>query len=246
MPFALLPVSTHISVPLAHEFVPVLHVLPGWQAAPAVHVLQRPLLHTMLVPHTVPLGLLPVSAHTDAPVTHDVVPVRHAFVGWQLAPAVHATHVPLLHTRFVPHTAPFTRFVPLSAHVIVGEHDVNPAWHGLTGVHASPAVHPTHWPLLHTMLVPQVVPLATFPEALHTGAPVLHAVVPVRQGWFATAQLAPMVQLPHTPVALQTRLMPHDVPAARFVPLSVHCGVPVEHASVPRWHALVGAHAAPV
>ena len=113
------------------------------------------------------------------------------------------------------------------------------------GVHASPAVHETHAPALHTMLVPQLVPFATLPDGVHTGAPVLQVVIPVRQGWPVTAQLAPAVQFPQTPVALQTRLVPHDVPAARFVPVSVHCAVPVEHTSVPAWQGFAGAHVAP-
>jgi hypothetical protein len=116
----------------------------------------------------------------------------------------------------------------------------------LVGAHASPVVHATQAPALHTRLVPQLVPFATFPDAVHTDAPVLQVVVPVRQGWLEMVQLAPAVQLPQVPVALQTRLVPHDVPAARFVPVSVHCGVPVEHASVPAWQRLVGAHVAPV
>jgi hypothetical protein len=127
VPFALLPVSAHTIVPVAHEFVPVLHVLPGWQLVPAVQAAHVPLLQTWLVPHDVPFALLPVSAHTDAPVTHDVVPVRHMFVGWQLAADVHATHAPLLQTRLVPQTDPLTRLVPLSAQVMVGAQDVKPA-----------------------------------------------------------------------------------------------------------------------
>ena len=73
------------------------------QAPPAVHATQAPLLHTRLVPHVVPFATFPVSAQTEAPVTHDVAPVRHGFVGWQLAPAVHAPQTPLLQTRLMPH-----------------------------------------------------------------------------------------------------------------------------------------------
>jgi hypothetical protein len=246
VPLALFPLSAHVIAPVAQEVVPFLHGFVGWQTVPAVHAEQVPLLQTRFVPQAVPLDLLPVSAHTDAPVTHEVVPVLHTFVGWQLAPAVHATHVPLLQTWLVPHTVPLTRLVAASAQVMVGEQDVNPAWQRLVGVHANPAVHETQPPALQTMLVPQLVPFATFPEAAHTGAPVLQVVMPVRHGWPETVQLAPAVQLPQVPVALQTRLVPHGVPAARFVPVSVHCGAPVEHARVPIWQALVGAQVAPV
>ena len=53
-----------------------------------------------------------------------------------------------------------------------------PAWHGFAGVQASPVVHGMQVPELHTMFVPQEVPLATFADSTQTGAPVLHAVVP--------------------------------------------------------------------
>ena len=106
-------------------------------------------------------------------------------------------------------------------------------------------MQPTHTPLLHTMLVPQALPFATFPAAWHTGVPVVQTVIPVRQGWPVTVQLAPVAQIPHVPVALHTRLSPQDVPAARFVFVSVHCGVPVEHTSVPAWQGFVGAQVAP-
>lgn len=245
VPLALLPVSAHADTPEAHEVAPVLQVLPGWQAVPAVQAAHAPLLHTRLVPHAVPLALLPIPEHTDAPVTHEVVPVLHTFVGWQLAPAVHATHAPLLQTRLVPHTDPLTRLVPVSAQVMVGAHDVKPAWQGLVGVHASPAAQPTQTPLLQTRLVPQPVPFATFPDATQTGAPVVHVFVPVRQGRVEIVQLAPTVQVPQVPVPLQTRLSPHAVPGARFVPVSVHVGEPVEHASVPMWQVLAGAQVAP-
>jgi hypothetical protein len=117
--------------------------------------------------------------------------------------------------------------------VMVGAQDVKPAWHGLVGVQARPAVHATHAPALHTMLVPQAVPFWTFPASTQTGAPVLQVIAPLRQGRPEMAQVASAVHSPHVPVALQTRLLPHVVPAATFTPVSVHCGVPVVHDSVP-------------
>jgi hypothetical protein len=100
-------------------------------------------------------------------------------------------------------------------------------------VHASPTVQETQVPELQTMFVPQVVPLATFADSTQTGAPVLHAVVPVRQGLPLTAQIAPCLQSTHMPAALQTLSWKQLVPTARFVPLSVQVGVPVEQASAP-------------
>ena len=65
-------------------------------------------------PHCAPCPLLPLSTQTDEPVEHDVVPVLHGFVGWQVWPAVHETQLPLLHTRFVPQVVPSATFDPLS------------------------------------------------------------------------------------------------------------------------------------
>ena len=100
-------------------------------------------------------------------------------------------------------------------------------------MHDIPAVHGTQLPVLQTMLVPHVVPLATFPDSAQTGAPVLHVVAPVRHGLPETVQDPPTVQSPQAPAALQTLFVPQLVPAATSVPLSLQTGVPVEQASVP-------------
>jgi hypothetical protein len=113
----------------------------------------------------------------------------------------------------------------------------------LLGWQDIPAVHDTQLPLLHTRFVPHEVPLATLPDSAQTGTPVLQVVVPVRQGLPETVQAAAAVQLPQTPVALQTLFVPQLVPAATSVLLSLQTGVPVEQASVPLWQALVvGVH----
>lgn len=217
----------HVSVPVWQG------LLVGVQAPPAVHATQLPALHTMFVPHDVPFATLPVSAQTEVPVTHEVAPVLQRFSGWQLAPAVQGVHVPLLQTMFVPQVVPLTRFRFVSEHVIVGEQACVPAWHGFAGVQVDPTVHDTQAPPLHTRFVPQEVPLATFPDSAQTGAPVLHVVVPVRQGLPETAQLAPTVQATHAPAALQTMFVPQLVPAATRVPLSVQTPEPVVQESVP-------------
>jgi hypothetical protein len=43
----------------------------------------------------VPAGRCPFALQTGAPVEQSSVPVSHEFVGVQLIPAMHATHVPL-------------------------------------------------------------------------------------------------------------------------------------------------------
>jgi hypothetical protein len=101
------------------------------------------------------------------------------------------------------------------------------------GIHVSPAVHDTQLPELHTRFVPHEVPFATFPCSTQTGTPVLHVVVPVRQGLPVTVQLAPTLHAPHAPTALQTLSVPQLVPAGTSRFLSLQTGVPVEHASIP-------------
>ena len=106
-------------------------------------------------------------------------------------------------------------------------------------------MHATQTPVLHTMLVPHDVPLATSADSVQTTAPVVHETVPVRHGLPVIAQVAPAVHEAHVPVLLHTMLVPQLVPAATLVFLSVQVGVPVEQASAPAWHLFVGVQAAP-
>lgn len=193
-PAGALPLSAHLDVPDAHDVFPVLQGFEGWQVALAVHALQLPALHTLLDPHALPFEALPVSAQTEVPVTHEVTPVRQAFDGWQPAPEVHETQVPLLQTLFIPQAEPLARFLPVSEQLMLGEQTVTPAWQGFGAVQASPAAQTTHVPLLQTMLVPQDIPLATLPASVQTGTPLSHATAPVRQGLPETTQLMPTLQ----------------------------------------------------
>jgi hypothetical protein len=75
--------------------------------------------------------------------------------------------------------------VPLSALLPVSEQvwlpvlqELVPLWHGFAGTQATPDVHDTQLPALHTKLVPQLVPSALL-LAVHTGLPVEHEMVPV-------------------------------------------------------------------
>lgn len=216
------------------------------QLPPAEHETQLPSLQTLFVPQEVPLATVPVSAQTEAPVTQEVVPVRHGFVGWHCAPDVHDTHMPALQTLFIPHSVPLARFLPVSEQVMVGAQTVMPAWQALPlGVQAIPAVQETQLPSLQTMLVPQEVPLVKFPDSVQTGTPVPQAIAPVRQGLPLTVQLAPAWQATQLPLLLQTLSVPQLVPAATGVVLSVQTGAPVEHESDPWWQALAGTQAAP-
>ncbi len=249
-PFATaVPVSLHTETPVVHDVTPVSHGLVGVHATPAVHPEQTPLSQTWLAPHAAPFATdVPVSLHTATPVVQTMLPVWHWLAGVQLVPVVHAVHEPLSHTWLVPHVVPFVTAVPVSVHTPTPVvHTMLPTSQGLGGVHEAPALHAAHVPLSQTWPVPHVVPLAALfavPVSVHTGLPVVQLVLPAWQG-FVGVQLAPVVQPTHAPLS-QTWLVPHEVPLATFVFVSVHTAVPVEQLVVPRSQGLVGVHDAPV
>jgi hypothetical protein len=82
------------------------------------------------------------------------------------------------------------------------------------------------------MFMPQDEPSAALSVVVHTEAPVEHDVVPtlhfVPAGVHARSA-AQSTQLP----ALQTLSVPHEVPAATAVPVSLHVGVPPAQDKVP-------------
>ena len=123
VPPALFVLSTHAWEPVAHENVPFLHMLVGWQAMLIVHVPQVPApSHTMLVPHAVPGPLLVLSVHTGAPVAQDMVPFLQPFEGWHV-PVAQATHVAAL-----VQTIPIPQAVPVGLFV-VSMHSCDPVSH---------------------------------------------------------------------------------------------------------------------
>jgi hypothetical protein len=220
---ASLPVSVHVDTPVEHDVVPVWQTFAGVHATPAVHEPQVPLSHTSLLPHEVPLATsFPVSVHVDTPVEHEVVPVWQTLAGVHVRPAVHALHEPVSHTSFVPHVVPLGALLPVSLQTDTPvEHEVVPVWHGLLGVHATPAVHALHEPLSHTLLAPHVAPLARLvPVSVHVETPVEHDVVPVWHG-LAGAHDSPAVHALHEPLS-HTSLVPHEVPLAALVSWSTH------------------------
>jgi hypothetical protein len=224
VPFALLPPSTQVIVPVAHDVVPTLQLLVGFVVhdEPAVQAPHPPLLQTMFVPHELPFGLLPASTQVMVPVRQDVAPFLQLLVGFVVhdVPAVHALQAPPLQTRFVPQAVPFALLAPSTQVIVPVEQDVVPVLQLLVGLvaHDEPAVHALHAPLLHTPFVPHAVPFATFPVSAQATTPVTHEVVPFLHrldGW----QPTPGVQMPHVPL-LQTMFVPQVVPLARFRPVS--------------------------
>ncbi len=216
------------------------------QASPALQTLHTPSLQTEPAPQIVPFGSWArgSSTQTDAPVEHEVTPPRHGsgFVA-QATPAVHETHAPPLHTRFVPQMVPsasWTTGLSTQTDVPVA-HEVTPPRHGSAFVsQASPAVHDVQAPPLHTWFVPQAVPSASCASgsSTHTDAPVEHEVLPPRHGSGLVAHARPAVHDEHAP-ALQTRFVPQLVPFARSAP-STQTEVPVAHDVTPRLHAVSG------
>jgi hypothetical protein len=171
--------------------------------------------------------------HVDTPVAHEVDPVLQRFVGWQVFPAAQDEHVPALHTLSVPQGVPSPTAIPVSTQLTAGEHAIVPEWHALAGTHERPCEHAMQAPPLHTLSVPHGVPFGVLPDSIQTGAPVLHAVVPVRHALPATEQVDPAVHATQAPVELHTLSVPHDAPTGTFIPVSVHVGVAPEQLSVP-------------
>jgi hypothetical protein len=240
-------VSTQVGAPEEQLMEPTWHAFEGVHELPVVHAPQDPLSQTSFVPHDVPLAtLVSVSTHADVPDAQDVVPAWHGFVGVHEVPAVHAEHAPLSQTLFVPQDVPFAAVLPVSLQT--GKPDVQtvvPTSHAFVGVHAAPGVHPPHAPALQNSLVPQAVPLvAAVPVSVQVAVPDAHDVSPTSHG-FAGVHAVPAVHAPHAPSS-HTSFVPHDVPFATVVPVSLQTGEPVVHDVVPVWHAFDGVHGAPV
>jgi hypothetical protein len=158
---------------------------------------------------------------------------------------VQATHAPDKQTRFVPQPVPSWTDALVSVQVAVpAEQSSVPVWQGLVGTQGDPELHALHSPLLHTIPVPQALPLLALLLSMHAACPVLHEVCPTRQGAPVTSQVAPALQVRHVPW-WQTLSVPHFAPSSRGAPRSVHTGTPPVHESVPWWQALVGTQPAP-
>jgi hypothetical protein len=185
VPADLLPPSTHVWAPVAHDVAPFLQMVGlVVQAAPAVQATQLPEpLQTWFMPQVVPAAVLPPSMQVMVPLEQELVPTLHA-VGLPVHawPAVHATHSPVpLQTMLAPQLTPGDLLLA-SVHVIAPvEQVVEPFRHGFgLPVHDVPAVHATHPPEpLQTMLVPQLVPAVFAVPFTQVGAPVVHDAVPL-------------------------------------------------------------------
>ena len=80
------------------------------------------------------------------------------------------------------------------------------------------------------MPLPHDVPFARLPLSAQTGVPVVQTFEPVRHGLLGV-QVLPAVHDAHAPL-LQTMLVPHDVPFALAVPVSMHDIAPLAEQTV--------------
>jgi hypothetical protein len=198
--------STQSWVPVLQEVMPVRHV-SGFvaQASPAVQEEQVPALHTRFVPQLVPLTLSAPSMHVEAPVEQEVTPSLQSVSGFvmQARPVVQAEQAPALQTMLVPQLVPFAICVGVSTQTCVPvEQEVVPATHGFGFVvHARPAAHGRHVPVLHTRFVPQLVPFARSAASRQTDVPVAHDVTPSLQSASGlVAQAFPAVHALQSPL----------------------------------------------
>ena len=182
VPFGWLPVSAQTEAPVTQDVAPVRQELLGWQLVPGVQGTQVPLLQTMFVPHTVPLtSALPLSAQVIEG-EQAWNPAWHLFVvGMQAVPAVQATQLPPLQTRFVPQVVPSATLADSTQTTAPVLQATLPVRQGLPlTAQVAFTVQAMQLPVeLQTMFVPQVVPAETLvPLSVHVGVPVEQASAP--------------------------------------------------------------------
>lgn len=95
------------------------------------------------------------------------------------------------------------------------------------------------------MSVPvHIVPFVWLPVSVHVETPVAHEVVPLWHG-FVGVHATFAAQAAQDP-ALQTMLVPQDIPLLAAVIMSVHVATPPAHDEmVPAWHAFAGVQGLP-
>jgi hypothetical protein len=171
------PVPVQVG-PLAHEVMePISQTFAaGVQPLPSTHPTHAPALQTWFVPQVVPSGFAMVSVQIGAPVvgSQAMAASWHGFWEMQAWPAAQP-QTPALHASAGPQAVP-SRTLPVSVHtgtpvpqVIAAVLQVG----SVIDVQAAPAMQGSHAPLLHTRFVPQLVPFATLPVSVQTGAPVV-------------------------------------------------------------------------
>jgi hypothetical protein len=196
-------------------------------------------LQTRFAPHEVPTGLALPSTQVVVPVEHDVTPLKHPELGLvpQACPAVHAPQKPLpSQTWLVPQVRPPGWFAPSTQVCAPVAHEVVPLRHRLgLPLQFEPAVHAEQVPLeSHTWLAPQLVPGVFCAPSTQASAPVEHEVVPAKHAALGLLpQVCPATHETQLPAAVQTWLLPHEVPAVFAVAESTHTCAPLAHEVTP-------------
>lgn len=230
VPGALALPFSQVRPPVAQDATPVKQGLGlVLQLPPAVHATHSPAgLHTWLVPQLLPTALGAESRHTDAPVMHEVTPVRHeSGLVVHGCPDVQPTHWPLgLHTWLLPHVVPGGLGAESAQTWLPVSQAVSPVRHTLVlVVQLVPALQPTQLPLaLQTWLTPQVVPTGFDMPSTHM-VPDVQLMTPSLQAPGLLVQLVPALHAPQKPFPSHTSA-PHETPAA-LLPESTHVCAPV-------------------
>jgi hypothetical protein len=235
------PVCVQMGEPVEQSVAPKRQgLLCGLHAAPVAQATQLPPRHTWFVPQGVPSFTEPLAVHVCAPVEQSVAPRAQALPGGEHAsPAVQATHAPLLHTMFSPHTVPSFAAVDVSTQLTpASEQSIKPLLHGaVVGEQSLPFAHAAHAPFSQYLPGAQPEPLGAFPGAPHTGMPVAHERVAAWHNPASPPQVAPAAQGEHVPSSqtAPTPPSPHAVPFGAL-PTGTHVEWPASPQDVtPAW-----------
>lgn len=102
-----------------------------------------------------------------------------------MVPAIQATQVPPLHTRFIPHDIPSAIDTFVSVHDGVPEAQLRlPLWQTFDGMQPCPSLQTAQVPVLvHTIPMPHLAPGALFAPSVHVDVPEEHDVDPSLHGF---------------------------------------------------------------
>jgi hypothetical protein len=140
-----------------------------------------------------------------------------------------------VHGEYSGRVEPGEHIGPVAHDIVPAVVHSSPLEHGAPGVQATQFPAPSHTPPAHTAPAPR------FAVAMHVGAPLPHAIDPVRH---PISHESPGVHATHVPLPSQTPPA-HADPGERAAPL-VHTGMPLEQSIAPSKHSPVdGVHAAP-
>lgn len=190
-----------------------------------------------MVPQVEPATLLLPSMQREAPVLQSVTPFRHTSgLVLQVLPDIQETQTPTaLQTCPAPQLVPAVALTSSRHRVEPVLQSVRPSLQGAPGLVVQTTLG-TQAPQLpfasQVWLVPQLVPAILLLPSTQREAPVLHSVMPFLHGEGLVAQVMFATHATQEPVAEQTWLRPHGVPAERLLASTQVC-TPDAHDVVP-------------